>query len=96
MDLHQTSATALLGELRSGNFSSAELTRACLDQVDQHDEKIGAFLRVDAEGAIARAESIDQQRAAGAPLGPLAGLPVAIKDIDLYNYMPDDQAVSRQ
>jgi len=81
MDLHQTSATALLGELRSGNCSSAELTRACLDQVDRHDEKIGAFLRVDAEGAIARAESIDQQRAAGTPLGPLAGLPVAIKDI---------------
>jgi len=81
MDLHQTSATAILGELRSGNCSSAELTRACLDQIDRHDEKIGAFLSVDAEGAIARAESIDQQRTAGTPLGPLAGLPVAIKDI---------------
>ncbi len=81
MDLEQTSATDLLSELGSGNCSSVELTEACLQQVARHDDTIGAFLQVETESALARAASIDQQRAAGDPLGPLAGLPVAVKDI---------------
>jgi aspartyl-tRNA(Asn)/glutamyl-tRNA(Gln) amidotransferase subunit A len=74
-------ATELLADLSAGRTTSAELTRAYLDQIERHDCRVRAFLRVDAEAALARAEEIDRRRAAGAPLGRLAGLPVAVKDV---------------
>ena len=81
MDLQQTSATALLAQLSSGSCSSEQLTKACLEQVERVDPTIGAFLRIDPEQAIEQAQSIDRRRAAGEPLGQLAGLPIAVKDI---------------
>jgi aspartyl-tRNA(Asn)/glutamyl-tRNA(Gln) amidotransferase subunit A len=57
------------------------LTRAFLDQIERRDGQVRAFLRVDPAAALARAEEIDRRRAAGKPLGRLAGLPVAIKDV---------------
>lgn len=67
--------------LRAGRVSSLELTRAFLDRIEQRDEQVGAFLSVDADGALAAAAEIDRRRAAGGPLGLLAGLPVAVKDV---------------
>lgn len=78
---HDRPATELLAELRGGNTSSRELTAACLARIEAVDSRVGAFLSVDAESALARAEEIDRRRAAGEPLGLLAGLPVAVKDI---------------
>ncbi len=77
----ELTATQLLDELRSGLINSVEATRAFLQQIGQHDESIGAFLRVDSEGALDRAELIDRRRKQGEPLGRLAGLPVAVKDL---------------
>ncbi|MFV1965805.1 MAG: Asp-tRNA(Asn)/Glu-tRNA(Gln) amidotransferase subunit GatA, partial [Pirellulaceae bacterium] len=62
-------------------LSAVELTRAFLDQIETHDEAVCAFLDVAAEQALGRAEEIDRRRAAGDPLGRLAGIPVAIKDV---------------
>jgi hypothetical protein len=45
-----------------------------------HNATLNAFLAVDREGALARAADIDARRKAGRPLGPLAGLPVGVKD----------------
>ena len=74
-------ATELLAELTAGRVTSAGLTRAFLDQIERCDARVRAFLRVDPAAAMARAEAIDRRRAAGSPLGRLAGLPVAIKDV---------------
>ncbi len=74
-------ATDLLADLTAGRISSLELTRAYLDQIDRHDSRVRAFLRIDRQAALARAEEIDRRRAAGQPLGHLAGLPVAMKDV---------------
>ena len=71
----------LLELLADGSASSAEITREYLNQIEADDEKIGAFLRIDAETALAQATDVDRRRQAGEPLGKLAGLPVAVKDV---------------
>jgi aspartyl-tRNA(Asn)/glutamyl-tRNA(Gln) amidotransferase subunit A len=80
MSLCYCSAIELLGNLQAGEITSIDLTRAFLDQIATHDTTIHAFVRVNRDASLARAAEIDQRRRAGAPLGPLAGLPVAIKD----------------
>ncbi|NQU23585.1 MAG: Asp-tRNA(Asn)/Glu-tRNA(Gln) amidotransferase subunit GatA, partial [Candidatus Nealsonbacteria bacterium] len=74
-------ATQLLAQLVAGETSSAEVTESYLDRIDRHDERIGAFLRVDRAAALQRAEEIDDRRKQGQPVGQLAGLPVAVKDL---------------
>ena len=81
MTLIDRTATDHLDDLTAGRISSVELTRAYLDQIDRHEERVRAFLRVNRESALAQAEEIDRRRVAGQPLGRLAGLPVAIKDV---------------
>jgi len=80
MSLCYCSAVELLGKLAAGAVSSVELTRCFLDQIAAHDGTVHAFLRLDGDAALARAAQIDQRRRAGQPLGPLAGLPLAVKD----------------
>ncbi|MCE5267173.1 MAG: Asp-tRNA(Asn)/Glu-tRNA(Gln) amidotransferase subunit GatA [Planctomycetaceae bacterium] len=75
------SAIELLKRLAAGDMTSRELTQAYLDRIARHDAAIGAFLRVDAARALAQADSVDCRRRAGKPLGSLAGLPVAVKDV---------------
>ncbi|MFH1919021.1 MAG: amidase, partial [Planctomycetota bacterium] len=81
MSLFDLTATELLAELGSGKVTSVEVTQAFLDRIERHDGKIGAFLQVDAEGALEGAAQIDQKRRRGEPVGRLGGLPVALKDV---------------
>src|SRR5262245_45190587 len=81
MSLTSRSAAELIGDLEARRVSSAELTRAYLDQIQLHDGRIKAFLHVDPDAALERAKEIDDRRAAGQALGKLGGLPVAIKDV---------------
>jgi aspartyl-tRNA(Asn)/glutamyl-tRNA(Gln) amidotransferase subunit A len=81
MSLIQQTASEHLRNLEARTISSVELTRAYLDRISAVDERVGAFLRVDADGALKRAAEIDARRAKRQALGPLAGLPVAVKDI---------------
>jgi aspartyl-tRNA(Asn)/glutamyl-tRNA(Gln) amidotransferase subunit A len=79
--MHDRTATELVRLLVAGEVTSAQLMQGYLDRIQQCDGKVGAFLRVDAESALAQAEAIDRRRKAGKPLGLLAGLPVAVKDV---------------
>ncbi len=81
MSLFDATAAELLDQLQSGSVSSVQVTRALLERIDRHDKNIGAFLRVDADAALAKAEQIDRRRKRGEPVGRLAGLPVAVKDV---------------
>jgi len=81
MTLLRQTATELLRRLHAGDVSSVQLTQAYLEQIERHDSQVKAFLRVDPGRALERAAEIDGRRKAGKPLGRLAGLPVAIKDL---------------
>jgi len=78
--LRQT-ASESLAQLTAGETTSVELTQACLAQIKAQDGGVKAFLRVDPARALERAEEIDRRRREGKPVGRLAGLPVAIKDL---------------
>ena len=80
MSLCYCPAVDLVRRLDAREVSSVELTSAFLGQIAAHDLTVHAFLRVNREAALARAAEMDDRRRAGEPLGPLAGLPVAIKD----------------
>jgi aspartyl-tRNA(Asn)/glutamyl-tRNA(Gln) amidotransferase subunit A len=78
--LTRLTASALADKLRSGEVSSVEATQAHLDRIAEVDGDIHAFLHVSA-AALDTAAAIDAKRAAGEKLGPLAGIPIAIKDV---------------
>ncbi|RKN09266.1 Asp-tRNA(Asn)/Glu-tRNA(Gln) amidotransferase subunit GatA [Streptomyces radicis] len=80
-DLIRLTAAELAARVADGSVSAVEVTEAHLARVDAVDEKVHAFLHVDREGALAQARAVDDRRAAGEPLGPLAGVPLALKDI---------------
>ncbi|MEM1305168.1 MAG: Asp-tRNA(Asn)/Glu-tRNA(Gln) amidotransferase subunit GatA, partial [Planctomycetota bacterium] len=80
MSLADLTATELAGRLSTRELSSVEVTRSCLERIKSRDPRVGAFLRVDADAALQQAEAVDKRRAAGDRLGPLAGVPVALKD----------------
>ncbi len=80
MALTDLTLLELAEKLASGQTSSVEATRASLARVAQVDGTVKAFLRLDERGALAAAEASDKRRAAGNPLGPLDGVPVAVKD----------------
>ncbi|MEF3403995.1 Asp-tRNA(Asn)/Glu-tRNA(Gln) amidotransferase subunit GatA [Agromyces sp. CCNWLW203] len=87
-ELIRLSAAELGAKLAAGEVSSVEATRAHLDRIAAVDGAVHAFLHVEGERAIETAAEIDRQRAAGAPLGPLAGVPIAIKDVLVTKGMP--------
>jgi AtzE family amidohydrolase len=67
--------------VKSGAVPAEDVTRAALDRIAALDPKINAFTDVTAERALAEARQIDADRAAGKPLGPLAGVPMAAKNL---------------
>ena len=79
-NIHSTAAE-MASALASKEISSVELTKQHLDRIASVDGKIHAFLHIDNAGALEQAEVIDKKRASGEKLSPLAGVPIAVKDI---------------
>ncbi|MGA7689314.1 MAG: Asp-tRNA(Asn)/Glu-tRNA(Gln) amidotransferase subunit GatA [Jiangellales bacterium] len=86
--LVRRSADDLARALAAGEVSAVEVTQAHLDRIAAVDEAVHAFLHVDAEGALAAAADVDARRADGQALGPLAGVPIAVKDVMTTLGMP--------
>jgi aspartyl-tRNA(Asn)/glutamyl-tRNA(Gln) amidotransferase subunit A len=80
-DLTRQSAATLATAIARKEVSSEEVTRAHLDRISKVDERVHAFLYVDPEASIARAREVDQQIAKGELSSPLAGVPIALKDL---------------
>ncbi|GAB4102169.1 Asp-tRNA(Asn)/Glu-tRNA(Gln) amidotransferase subunit GatA [Micromonospora taraxaci] len=80
-DLIKMTATEIASLVAGGETSAVEVTQAHLDRIAAVDDRVHAFLHVDTDGALAAARAVDERRAAGEELGPLAGVPVAVKDV---------------
>lgn len=74
-------ATDAAAQLASGAISAEEYSSACLDRIAAADADIKAFVHVDRDHVLAQARALDERRAERHTLGPLHGVPVAIKDI---------------
>src|SRR3954469_16243745 len=81
-------AAELAALIASGETSATEVARAHLDRIDAVDGDVHAFLHVDRELVLEQARAVDAKRAAGEPLGPLAGVPIAHKDVFTTKDMP--------
>ncbi|MCV7222064.1 Asp-tRNA(Asn)/Glu-tRNA(Gln) amidotransferase subunit GatA [Mycolicibacterium elephantis] len=88
-ELIRMDAATLADKIATKEVSSAEVTRACLDQIAATDERYHAFLYVAENRALAAAARVDAAVAAGEDLpSPLAGVPVALKDVFTTTDMP--------
>lgn len=88
-ELIRSDAATLAAQIAAKQVSSVEVTRACLDQIAASDERYGAFLHVAADEALAAAAAVDAALAAGEALpSPLAGVPLALKDVFTTVDMP--------
>ena len=87
-DLTRFSAAALADAMSRGELSSVEATTAHLDRIAAVDGAVHAFLHVSSEQALATARDVDARRAAGEELHPLAGVPIAVKDVVVTRGLP--------
>jgi aspartyl-tRNA(Asn)/glutamyl-tRNA(Gln) amidotransferase subunit A len=87
-ELIKRTAAETAAAIASGEVSAVEVAQAHLDRIAKVDDRINAFLHVDAEGALAAARAVDAKRAAGEKLGPLAGVPLAAKDLFTTHNVP--------
>jgi len=88
-ELIRLDAAILGGRIAAGEISSVQLTQACLDQIAATDGRYHAFLHVAADQALAAAAEVDATVAAGDELpSPLAGVPLALKDVFTSTGMP--------
>ncbi|MGE7468211.1 AtzE family amidohydrolase [Bosea sp. NPDC003192] len=74
-------AHRIAAQVRSGEIDAEAVARTFIERIDRIDRKVNAFTDVTAGRALAQAAAIDRARAAGEPLGPLAGVPFAAKNL---------------
>ena len=82
MDFRRESIRELAESVRAGKISARELVDVALARIEEVDERINAFVAVDADAARAAAEHLDLCVAAGDDVGELAGIPLAVKDTE--------------
>jgi len=80
-DLIRLSAAETARKIADGEVSAREVTQAHLDRIAEVDDRVHAFLTVDNEGALKAAQAVDDARAKKESQGPLAGVPLALKDV---------------
>jgi aspartyl-tRNA(Asn)/glutamyl-tRNA(Gln) amidotransferase subunit A len=88
VSLVRKTAAELGALMASGEVSAVEVAQEHLDRIAAVDSKVRAFLHVDPELVLRQARSVDERRAGGEELGPLAGVPVAHKDVFTTADMP--------
>jgi Asp-tRNA(Asn)/Glu-tRNA(Gln) amidotransferase A subunit family amidase len=82
MDFRRTDIEALAAQVRSREVSARELAQHALDRIEATNGAVNAFVAVDAQAALADADRVDRQVAAGEAVGPLAGIPIGVKDTE--------------
>jgi aspartyl-tRNA(Asn)/glutamyl-tRNA(Gln) amidotransferase subunit A len=88
IDPTRTTAIGLLAKLNAGEVTAEQVARSYLDRAQSLNAKLNVFLHQAAEKVLDQARTVDAKRAAGQPLGALAGVPIAIKDVLCTNGEP--------
>ena len=88
--LCQLTAAEARRRIAEGLLTSVDLVKACLDRIMETDEGIGAWVHVDAVGALEQAEELDAIRRKGNALGALHGVPLGLKDIFDVKSLPTE------
>jgi aspartyl-tRNA(Asn)/glutamyl-tRNA(Gln) amidotransferase subunit A len=87
-DVLRLTAADLGEKIAARELTAVAVAQAFLDQIARNDDAVHAFLHVDAEGALAQAAAVDARLDAGEKLGPLAGVPLALKDLFTQEGVP--------
>ncbi len=82
MDFRNHTVVGLAAEVATGRRSAVELATGALDRIEEHNPAINAFVAVDRPGALGQAAAVDAAVAAGERVGPLAGIPIGVKDLE--------------
>lgn len=80
MNITDMTAVQLSAAIKEGNTTAVEVAEAVLARIEEEDKKYNCYVTVDREGALAQAKKVQAQIEAGTLNGPLAGVPVALKD----------------
>lgn len=80
MDLMSMTAVELGDAIKKGTVTAVQATQACLDNIEAYEKEYNCFVTVDREGALKRAKEVQDKIDKGELTGPLAGVPIAIKD----------------
>lgn len=80
MSIMSLTAVELGRKIKTGEISVREAAKAALDAIEKKEASVHSFVTVDYDGALARAKEVQKQINEGALTGPLAGVPVAVKD----------------
>ncbi len=80
MDLTKMTALELGKMIRAGEISAVEAARTALEQIKKKEPDLHSFVTIDEEGALRQAKAVQKQIEAGVLTGPLAGVPMAVKD----------------
>ena len=86
--LHEKGLEGFAQDFRAGKVTSEEVTKIYLERIKRLDEKLGAYEYVAEESALATARAMDVLIKSGTDLGPLMGVPVAVKDVFRIAQMP--------
>jgi len=81
MELYQLTIHELHGKLAKKEISARELAESVFSRIDKVEEKVKSYVTITKEDALERAVKVDEAIAAGETIGPLAGIPAAIKDV---------------
>jgi aspartyl-tRNA(Asn)/glutamyl-tRNA(Gln) amidotransferase subunit A len=88
-ELTRLTAADIAAKIQNREVSAVEVAQAHLDRIGAVDKTVNAFLHVDTQGALSAARAVDEDVAAGRePASPLAGVPLALKDVFVMSGLP--------
>lgn len=80
MHAYELTVSEAMEQMRKGTLSAEELTRSVVDCTEKRELAINAYRHLDPDRAVQKAKEVDEMRARGEALSPMAGIPVAVKD----------------